>query len=216
MAARRILLTGFEPFGGESTNPSWEVAARLEKAPVADLEITAVRLPVDCKGAARELKSAISRLRPVAVIGLGQAGGLTALSIEKIAINLADERADRESGDRAEGKAVVRGGPDAYFARLPIPAMIEAITRRGIPASMSLSAGAYVCNAVMYTALHTLRARPEVPAGFIHLPYEAGQGTRYPARATMGIDLLAAGVEAALDTVAAQLSGHGRRRSRTR
>jgi pyroglutamyl-peptidase len=216
MAARRMLLTGFEPFGGESINPSWEVAARFEEALVDGLEITALRLPVACKDAARALKAAITRERPVAVIGLGQAGGRTALSVEKVAINLADERADREAGERAEGKAIVRGGPDAYFARLPIPAIIDAISRRGVPAAMSLSAGAYVCNAVMYTALHTLRARPEVPTGFIHLPYEAGQGTRYPSRATMGIDLMAAGIEEALAAIAAQVNGHGRRRSRPR
>jgi pyroglutamyl-peptidase len=133
------------------------------------------------------------------------------LSIEKVAINLADERADRESGERAEGKPVVRGAPDAYFARLPIPAMIDAITQRGVPAAMSLSAGAYVCNSVMYTALHTLRARPEVLTGFIHLPYEAAQATLHPARANMGIDLMALGIEAALAVIAAKLEGNGRR-----
>lgn len=214
MAAKRILLTGFEPFGGESTNPSWEIAERFDESLVGDVEIVAVRLPVDCKGASRELKTALGRLRPSAVIGLGQAGGRTALSIEKVAINLADNRADRESGERAEGGPVVRGGPDAYFARLPVATIIDAITARGVPAAMSLSAGAYVCNAVMYTALHTLRARPEVPAGFIHLPYEAGQATHYPARANMGLDLMALGVEAALEVLAAKLNGRSRTRAR--
>ena len=213
MAAGQILLTGFEPFGGESNNPSWDVAERFQEALTGDFEIAALRLPVDCKRAARELRTAITRIRPAAVIGLGQAGGRTSLSIEKVAINLADERADRESGDRAEGRPIVRGGPDAYFARLPISAMIDAITQRGVPAAMSLSAGAYVCNTVMYTALHVLRAQPEVPAGFIHLPYEAGQATLHPARANMGIDLMAVGIEAALAMVAAEL-GHGRRSPR--
>jgi pyroglutamyl-peptidase len=214
MSLRRILLTGFEPFGGESVNPSWQVAERFEDSLIGDLEIRVVRLPVDCKRAARELKSAISRIRPTAIIGLGQAGGRTALSIEKVAINFADERADRESGERAQGKPIVRGAPDAYFARLPIAALIGAITARGIPAAMSLSAGAYVCNTVMYTALHTLRARPEVPIGFIHLPYEAGQATQHPSRATMGIDLMALGIEAALELIAARLNHPKARRDR--
>ncbi|MGA2411380.1 MAG: pyroglutamyl-peptidase I [Candidatus Binataceae bacterium] len=201
MATPVILLTGFEPFGGETTNPSWDVASRLQKASIEGASITALRLPVDCKRAAQQLTATITRLHPAAVIGLGQAGGRPALSIEKIAINLADERAENEAGERAEGRPIIRGGPDAYFARLPIPAIVSAITRNGIPAAMSLSAGAYVCNTVMYTALHVLRRRPETPAGFIHLPYEAGQAVRHRASASMSADLMVAGVRAALSEI---------------
>jgi pyroglutamyl-peptidase len=210
MAAPIILLTGFEPFGSETTNPSWEVAARLAETMVGGAEVKALRLPVDCKRAGAEAKTAIVRLKPAAVIGLGQAGGRTALSIEKVAINLADERADRESGERAEGRAIVRGGPDAYFARLPIASMIDAITKRGIPAAMSLSAGAYVCNTVMYMTLHQLRRRQEVAAGFIHLPFEAGQAARHSSTPSMTVELMTAGVETALLEVAKRL----RRRKR--
>jgi pyroglutamyl-peptidase len=210
MASSTILLTGFEPFGGETINPSWEVAARFAEMKVGVIEVKPVRLPVDCKRAASDVKAAIARLKPVAVIGLGQAGGRPSITIEKVAINLADERADRESGERAEGRPVVRGGPDAYFARLPITEMIKAMTHRGIPAAMSLSAGAYVCSTVMYTTLHELRRRPEVPAGFIHLPFEAAQATRHSSSASMGIDLMTKGVEAALAELAKRLQ---RRRS---
>jgi len=202
MASSTILLTGFEPFGGETTNPSWEVAVRFAEVKVGPFEVTPLRLPVDCKLAARAVKAAIGRLKPVAVVGLGQAGGRPAITIEKIAINLADERAERESGERVEGRAVVRGAPDAYFARLPIAKMIEAIARRGIPAAISLSAGAYVCNTVMYTTLHELRRRPEVPAGFIHLPFEAAQATHHASSASMGLELMHKGVEAALTELA--------------
>jgi pyroglutamyl-peptidase len=198
MATPIILLTGFEPFGAETSNPSWEVAARLAEATIGTAQVKALRLPVDCKRAASEAKTAIARLKPAVVIGLGQAGGRTALSIEKVAINLADERADRESGERAEGRAIVRGGPDAYFARLPITSMVDAITQRGIPATMSLSAGAYVCNTVMYVTLHQLRRRPDVPAGFIHLPFEATQATRHASRPSMSLEQMTAGVETAL------------------
>jgi pyroglutamyl-peptidase len=200
-----ILLTGFDQFGGETTNPSWEVASRLAEATIGSARVKALRLPVDCKRAAAEIKTAIARLKPAAVIGLGQAGGRTALSIEKIAINLADESADHESGECAAGRPLVRGGPDAYFARLPIPSMIEAITRREIPAVMSLSAGAYVCNAVMYITLHALRRRPEIPAGFIHLPFAAAQATLHASRPSMGLDLMTVGVETALTEVARRL-----------
>jgi pyroglutamyl-peptidase len=210
MASSTILLTGFEPFGGETINPSWEVAARFAEMKVGVIEVKPVRLQVDCKRAASDVKAAIARLKPVAVIGLGQAGGRPSITIEKVAINLADERADRESGERAEGRPVVRGGPDAYFARLPIAEIIEAITHSGIPAAMSLSAGAYVCNTVMYTTLHELRRRPEVPAGFIHLPFEAAQATRHSSSASMAIELMYQGVEAALAELAKRLQ---RRRS---
>jgi pyroglutamyl-peptidase len=205
MAAPIILLTGFEPFGGETINPSWEVATRLAEATIGAAQVRALRLPVDCKRAASEAKSAIARFKPAVVIGLGQAGGRTALSIEKVAINLADERADRESGERAEGRAIVRGGPDAYFARLPISSMIDAITQRGIPATMSLSAGAYVCNTVMYVMLHQLRRRPDVRAGFIHLPFEARQATRHASRPSMSLEQMTAGVETALTEVIRRL-----------
>jgi pyroglutamyl-peptidase len=205
MPSSTILLTGFEPFGGETTNPSWEVAARFAEAKVGLTEVKPWRLPVDCKLAASAVKAAIARLKPVAVVGLGQAGGRTAITVEKVAINLADERGDRESGERAEGRAVVRGGPDAYFARLPIAEMIEAITLRGVPAAMSLSAGAYVCNTVMYTILHELRRRPEVPAGFIHLPFEATQAARHSSSASMGLELMYQGVEAGLAELAKRL-----------
>ena len=205
MSSSTILLTGFEPFGGETTNPSWEVAARFAEGKLGLIEVKPLRLPVDCKRAASEAKAAIVGLKPVAVIGLGQAGGRTAITIEKVAINLADERADRESGERAEGRPVVRGGPDAYFARLPIAEMIQAITGRGIPAAMSLSAGAYVCNTVMYATLHELRRQPEVPVGFIHLPFEAAQATRHSSSASMGLELMYRGVEAALTELTKRL-----------
>jgi pyroglutamyl-peptidase len=198
MAPAIILLTGFEPFGNETTNPSWEVAARLSGATIGGAEVKTQRLPVDCKRAAGEIKAAIARLKPAAVIGLGQAGGRTALSIEKVAINLADERADRESGGGAQGRAIVRGGPDAYFARLPIASMIEAMKQQGIPASMSLSAGAYVCNTVMYMTLHTLRRRPNVPVGFIHLPFDAAQAARHSSSPSMTLELMTTGIQAAL------------------
>lgn len=214
MDARVILLTGFEPFGGETTNPSWEVASRFEAALIGSVSVSAMCLPVDCRRAAKQLTTAIGRIRPVAVIGLGQAGGRPALSIEKVAINLADERSENETGERADGKPIVRGGPDAYFARLPIPAVVNAITRDGIPAAMSLSAGAYVCNAVMYTALHVLRQRPEAPVGFIHLPYEAAQATSHRASASMSADLMVAGVEAALAEIVRLLERSGRLKMR--
>jgi len=200
--AQVILLTGFAPFGGERTNPSWEVASWLDGKEIGGATIHALELPVSCRRASKMVTEAIARANPAAVLGLGQAGGRPSLSIEKVAVNLADERASRESYGGANARPVVATGPDAYFARLPIAPMLRAIARAGIPAALSLSAGVYVCNAVMYSALHALRTRPRVPAGFIHLPYTAAQAARHRAAASMSVDLMTAGVEIALGVLA--------------
>lgn len=199
---RVILLTGFEPFGGERTNPSWEVASWLDGKEIGGATIHTLELPVNCRRALKMVTAAIARTNPAAVLGLGQAGGRPALSIEKVAVNLADERASHESAGGASAKPVVAGGPDAYFTRLPITPMLRAIARAGIPAALSLSAGAYVCNTVMYATLHALRARRRVPAGFIHLPYTPAQAAHHRSTASMSVDLMTAGVEIALGAIA--------------
>ena len=182
-----LILTGFEPFRGERINPSWEVARGFDGDVIGGMQIKSVRVPVGCAKAARRITGAIVRYRPRAVIGLGEAGGRPAISLERIAINLADERgALARSGDPGF-TPVVRGGPDAYFSRLPLRAIIRELDRKEIPASVSLSAGVYACNALMYAALHQLRRKPTVPVGFIHLPYEARQAGRHRSLPTMAI-----------------------------
>jgi pyroglutamyl-peptidase len=195
---KSILLTGFAPFGGERSNPSWEVAQRFDRTQIGDVTVTAMRLPVNCARASRMVAQAIAKIRPVAFIGLGQAGGRPALSLEKVALNLADNRAGREH-DGTRTRPIVPGGPDAYFSRLPITAILSRLARAGIPAALSLSAGVYVCNAVMYTALHAMRKQPRISAGFIHLPYTAAQATRHRAVASMTVDMMAEGVRLALE-----------------
>ena len=162
-----LILAGFEPFRGERINPSWEIARRLDAEVIGGLRIKSLRVPVGCARAARRIAGAIARHRPRAVIGLGEAAGRPAISLERIAINLADERgALARSGDPGF-TPVVRGGPDAYFSRLPLRAIIRELDRKDIPASVSLTAGAYACNALMYAALHSLRRRPGCP-GRLH------------------------------------------------
>ena len=203
--AQLILVTGFAPFGGERTNPSWEVAKRLDGTEFASARVRAIRLPVNCARAARLVSEAIEELRPGAVLGLGQAGGRPALAIEKVAINVADGRASREVDGGVQGRAVVRGGPDAYLSRLPIAEILRALKKRGIPAGLSLSAGVYVCNSVMYAGLHTLRRRRKVPAGFIHLPYEAAQAARHRAAASMSAGMMTDGIALTLAVIARRL-----------
>jgi pyroglutamyl-peptidase len=203
--ARIILLTGFEPFGGERSNPSWEVASRLDGHTYKGWKIAALRLPVNCRRAARAFVAAIERDRPGAVLGLGQAGGRPALSLEKVAINLADERPRREVDGGLNGKPIVPGGPDAYFSRLPAPAILRAITKNGIPAGLSLTAGVYVCNTVMYAGLHALRRRRTAPAGFIHLPYAATQAVRNRGMASMSLEMMTCGIDIALTVISRRL-----------
>jgi len=160
-----------------------------------------MRLPVDCRRAPKAMTELIARFAPLAVLGLGQAGGRPILSLEKIAINLADPRATREREGGLNGNPVIAGGPDAYFTRLPLASILKLLKRHDIPAGLSLSAGVYVCNAVMYAALHALRRR-RIAAGFIHLPYEAAQAAHHRAAASMSLETMTAGVEIALKVIA--------------
>jgi pyroglutamyl-peptidase len=200
--ARVILVTGFAPFGGERTNPSWEVASRLDGRNYNNLMVKAIQLPVNCGRASHTAIDTITRLSPAAAVGLGQAGGRPALSFEKIAINLADPSASRERDGGLRDRPVVEDGPAAYFTRLPLIAIMRVLKRHNIPAGLSLSAGVYVCNAVMYATLHALRHRRRIPAGFIHLPYETAQAVHHRAAASMSLDTMTAGVSLTLETIA--------------
>ena len=202
---RRLILSGFEPFGGERANPSWEVASALDKKIIGGVMVDAVRLPVDTPRAVRRIIAEIRRRAPDAVLGLGQAGSRPAISLEKVAINLIERRAGREADGGLSGAAIIAGAPDGYFARLPLKEILRALARRGIPATLSLSAGAYVCNSVMYAVLHTLRQRTGVPAGFIHLPYDARQAVRHRHAPSMTLEMMTAAVETAIGEIARRL-----------
>jgi pyroglutamyl-peptidase len=196
------VVTGFEPFGGERINPSWEIARLLDGDEIGGFQIKSVRVPVGCAKAARRINAAIVRYRPRAVIGLGQAGGRAAISLERIAINLADERGELISDGDPGATPVINGAPDAYFSRLPLAAILRELDRKDIPASISLSAGAYACNALMYAALHYLRRKPGVPAGLIHLPYETRQAGRHRSLPSLPLTMMEHAVRIAIAVTA--------------
>ncbi len=200
-----IVVTGFAPFGGERINPSWEVARDLDGDIIGGLQVKSVRLPVNCLAAARRVAAAFVRYRPRAILGLGQARGRPALSLERIAINLYEQRKAGQLNARNDGHPVIPNGPDAYFSRLPMGAILKALERRKIPASISLSAGAYGCNAAMYAALHATRRRPNFPAGFIHLPFDAAQSARDPAVPSMPVALMEDAIRAAIGVMAREV-----------
>jgi pyroglutamyl-peptidase len=204
-----FLLTGFSPFRGERVNPSWEVARLFDGETIGGLQIKSVRVPVNCAAAARRITAAIVRYRPRAVLGLGEAGGRPTLSLERVAINLAVERpraSERRSGARAETVAaprpVIRDGPDAYFSRLPLEIVLRDLTRAEIPAAISLSAGDYACNALMYAGLHALRRRPGIPIGFIHLPYDTRQAAHKDSKPSMSLAVMRSAIQLAITAIA--------------
>src|SRR5260370_16777375 len=145
-----LILAGFEPLRGERINPSWEIARRLDGEVIGGLQIKSVRVPVGCGNAARRITGAIVRYRPRVVIGLGEAGGRPAISLERIAINLADDRgALAKSGDPGF-TPVVRGGPDAYFARFPLRAIIPELAPKHTPPRVPLPPLSYPTNPLLY------------------------------------------------------------------
>lgn len=171
----RILATGFAPFGGESLNPSWEAAKRLPRV-LAGADITALELPTEFAAGVRAVLEAVERCGPDIVLCLGQAGGRRCVTIEKIAINHIDAAIPDNAGCQPKQQPVVRGGPAAYFATVPVEQMAHAVRAEGMPCEVSYSAGVYVCNCVMYSVLHHAAAhRPRLRAGFIHVPYSAEQ-----------------------------------------
>jgi pyroglutamyl-peptidase len=200
-----ILLAGFEPFHGERRNPSLEVAHVLDGELIDNLRVRALQLPVVYRRATRRIGDVIARMRPAAVLGLGQAGGRPVITLERIAINLADGTQPDNAGRRATDKPVISGGPDAYFARLPLRRIERALARRRIPATLSLSAGSFMCNAVMYAALHELRRRPAVPCGFIHLPYDTRQALRHLQAPSMSPEMMIDAVRTTIATIAENL-----------
>lgn len=203
----KILVTGFEPFGGESRNPAAEVAEGLPGV-IAGAEIIKLILPVVRYEAARVVEKAVEEHRPDVVLSIGQAGGRAAVSVERVAVNLDDYRIPDNGGNQPEDEPIVPEGPAAYLCRLPVKAMAAAIREAGIPAEVSLSAGAFVCNHVIYSVSHLLAVRyPDVRAGFIHIPYLPEQVVDKPGQPSMALALSARAVELAIETIAKEETG---------
>ena len=198
----KILVTGFEPFGGETENPSAQVARGLP-ASLAGAEIVTAILPVTCRGALETVTEAIRHHRPDAVLSLGQAGGRATVSIERIAINVDDFSIPDNEGAQPKDQAIVPGGPAAYWSTLPIRAMEAAVRAAGVPCQISNTAGTYVCNHVMYGVAHYLaQHRPTARSGFVHIPYLPQQVLEKPDKPSMGLELALRGLTAGLRVLA--------------
>lgn len=182
-----LLLTGFEPFDGEAVNPSWAVASALDGAVVGGARVVAVRLPCVFATALPALQAALNAHRPRWVLALGLAGSRSAVSVERVAVNLVDARIPDNAGAQPVDEPVVADGPAAYFTGLPAKALVARLQQAGLAAELSHSAGSFVCNQVFYGLMHALAARPEVVAGFIHLPPLPEQAARHPAARPMAL-----------------------------
>lgn len=169
MTLKRLLITGFEPFGGESVNPSWEAVSRLPDR-AGGWQLTRLRVPTVFGLAGEKALEAAEALRPDAVLCVGQAGGRAGVTPEVVAINLREAAIPDNAGNRPVNEPVMAGGPAAYFATVPVREMVRAIREADIPASLSLSAGAFVCNDLLYTLLEHFDGS-ETRVGFIHVPF---------------------------------------------
>lgn len=193
-----VLITGFEPFDGETLNPSWEVVKLLDGMIIDDCRVVARQLPCVFGESLEVLNAAIDALQPSVVLAVGQAGGRVDMTVERVAINVDDARIPDNRGQQPVDVAIVPGGPAAWFSTLPIKAMVEALRQAGIPASVSQTAGTFVCNHVMYGVLHKLADRPEVKGGFIHIPYLPEQAASHPGAPSMAMHTLKQGLEIAI------------------
>ena len=173
--ARKLLITGFDPFGGESINPSWEAVQKLPDI-VGDFVLCKLQIPTVFDQAANCVLQQANEFGPDVILCVGQAGGRNAVTPERIAVNIRDARIVDNAGNQPQDALIIPDGPAAYFATVPVTSMVDAIQQMQLPADVSNSAGTFVCNDVLYTLLHHY-ANSDTKVGFIHVPYLPEQGT---------------------------------------
>lgn len=166
---KKLLITGFEPFNNEVINPSWSAVERLPDV-ISGYELTKLCLPVVFGEAAKTVISVAEKIDPDVILCIGQAGGRSAVTPELVGINLRYARIPDNKGAQPKDEPIVNGGENAYFSTLPVRKMADAINDIGIPSQVSYSAGAYVCNDLLYTLLHNFKDTGKRVA-FIHIPY---------------------------------------------
>lgn len=176
----KVLITGFDPFGGEKINPALEAVMALPDT-IGDVEVIKLEIPTVFGKSLATIREAVIKHQPDIIISVGQAGGRFGISPERVAINVDDARIKDNEGNQPIDIKVVENGEAAYFSNLPIKAMTQAMVNAGIPASVSNSAGTFVCNHVMYGILHMIHTEyPHMRGGFIHVPYIPAQVTNKP------------------------------------
>lgn len=197
----KILVTGFDPFGGEPVNPALESVKKLPTV-IHGAQVKWVEIPTVFHKSAQVLEEQMKSYQPDVVLCIGQAGGRTGLTPERVAINQDDARIPDNEGNQPIDVPIREDGAPAYFSTLPIKAMVKAIQDVGLPASVSNTAGTFVCNHLMYQALYLVDKQfPQVKAGFMHIPFMMEQVVNKPNTAAMSLLDISRGIEAAIGAI---------------
>lgn len=199
----KLLVTGFDPFGGETINPAWE-AVKLLPETVKGAEVIKLEIPTVFNKSADVVRAAVIEHQPDVVLNIGQAGGRFGITPERVAINVDDARIPDNEGQQPIDEIIQVEGETAYFTQLPVKAMVDGIKSAGLPASVSNTAGTFVCNHIMYQVQYLIATEfPEMKGGFIHVPFIHQQVVDKPTMPSMSIPDIAKGLEAALEQIVA-------------
>lgn len=194
----KILVTGFDPFGKETINPAIEAVKRLEDE-IAGAHIIKLEIPTIAHTSLKVIEKAIAEYEPDMVLSIGQAGGRSDITVERIGINIDDYRIQDNAGNQPVDEKIFEDGPAAYFVNLPIKAMVKSMREAGIPASISNTAGTFVCNHVTYGVRYLLEKRGKgQKSGFIHIPYLPSQVIDKPGQPSMALECIVKGLTAAI------------------
>lgn len=201
----KILVTGFDPFGGEKINPALETIKRLPDT-ILGAQIIKLEIPTVVGKSLAKIKEAVEKENPDAVLSIGQAGGRSEITVERVGINIDDCRIPDNEGNQPIDEPVVKGGPAAYFVTVPIKAIVENIKAHNIPASISNTAGTFICNHVCYGVAHLAAARTAagkpMKSGFIHIPFLPEQAIGKPALTpSMSLETIVSGITHALEAI---------------
>ena len=196
----KVLITGFDPFGGEKVNPAYE-AVKLLPDTIAGAEIIKLEIPTVFSKSGLAVEAGIKEHNPDVVINVGQAGGRSCVTIERVAINLAEARIPDNDGEQPMDQKIKEDGESAYFATIPVKAIVKNVRDHGIPCHISYTAGTYVCNCVMYHSLYMAATKyPNIRAGFIHVPYADEQVvSKANGTPSMSLEVIAKSLEYAIE-----------------
>lgn len=197
----KILVTGFDPFGGESTNPALEAVKKLSNT-ILDADIIKLEIPTVFVKSADVVKEAILTHQPDVVVNIGQAGGRFSVTPERVAINVDDARIPDNEGNQPIDDPIQKDGQSAYFTQLPVKAMVRAMKEAGLPGAVSNTAGTFVCNHIMYQVQYMIdKEFPKMKGGFIHVPFIPSQVVDKPNQPSMSLDDIVRSLEKALEAV---------------
>lgn len=194
----KVLITGFDPFGGESINPAFEAIKALPSS-IGDIEIVKLEIPTVFYTSLEHIEAAIEAHKPKVVICVGQAGGRFDMTLEKVGININEARIPDNEGVQLNGTPIYEDGPTAYFSTLPLKAIVKEMRDANLPASVSYTAGTYVCNHVLYGLMYMIEKKyPNVKGGFIHVPFLPEQVISKGKVAFMPLDMISKALEIAI------------------